>query len=71
MRGMVEGPQAITTGGPLVLAITAAFGNSVMPPWSATRTLHPFWGNFLLAGDSDGTPDFAFQSLGSRPGDSA
>ena len=38
---------------------------------SPSRTLHRFWGNFRIAGDPDGIPEFAFHALDSRLGDLA
>jgi hypothetical protein len=42
-------------------------------PWRivANSEVTPFWSYFLVAGDPDGTPEFAFQALDSRLGDLA
>ena len=43
-------------------------GIRVAVGWSPTRTLHPFWGNFRVGGDSPGTMDRGFQALNERIG---
>jgi hypothetical protein len=43
----------------------------VLVGWSPTRTLHPFWGNFRVGGDSPETPECLVPELDLILGDNA